>query len=106
MSDIYWFLETRNPDVNNFIGQELANQGKVEESWCRGQIGKDGREHDVWLVDYALIVKFFRSQFASEIRIYSRFGKNGLLDDKTAVVKKWLRPNKAKAKKAVEHMAK
>lgn len=105
MADIYWFLETNNPDINGFIGQELANQGKVEESWHRGLIGKDGREHDVWLVDYHLIVKFLKSEFSKGLKIFSRFGKNGLLDDKTAEVKKWLRPKKTKAKKAVERMA-
>lgn len=85
MGDPQWFVECNNPDDGVRLRKYLALHGIGDENMLVGEVGSDGRPHDVIEVPGSFITKlrdakrFKRTDPIFRFRFWKREGRYGTL---------------------------
>ena len=108
MNKTQWFVEYKNPDDGVRLREYLALHSIGDENTLVGEVGSDGRPHDVIEVPGSFITKLREAKYQKRtdpifrFRFWKRDGQNGTLFPADFIEK---RPEMAAVKRAKERLA-
>ncbi len=108
MTSTQWFVEYKNPDDGVRLREYLSLHGIGDENTLIGEMGSDGRMHDVIEVPGSFITKLRDAKYHKRtdpifrFRFWKRSGRHGTLAPADFIEK---RPEMAVVKRATERLA-